>query len=241
MKRFFYDLHIHSCLSPCGDDDMTVCNIAGMAYIKGLRIAALTDHNTTDNTPAFFIACERQGIIPVAGAEVTTAEEIHLLCLFPTLKSALSFGRELHSRRMPVKNKPDIFGKQQILDEDDNIIGEEPYLLIPATQFTLEEATATALSYGGAAIPAHIDRPTNGILAILGTMPDKPHFDYIELADRANRDKIDIGERHVIVDSDAHYLENINEAENSISLDVDDDADDDAVRAALIAKLRGNT
>ena len=34
MNRYFYDLHVHSCLSPCGDDDMTPANIAGMAVIK---------------------------------------------------------------------------------------------------------------------------------------------------------------------------------------------------------------
>lgn len=31
--RLTYDLHIHSCLSPCGDSDMTPNNIVNMALL----------------------------------------------------------------------------------------------------------------------------------------------------------------------------------------------------------------
>ena len=78
MNKYYYDLHIHSCLSPCGDDDMTPANIAGMAALKGLQILALTDHNTVKNCPAFYKACRKHGIIPVAGMELTVSEDIHL-------------------------------------------------------------------------------------------------------------------------------------------------------------------
>ena len=47
----FVDLHMHSCLSPCADDDMTPANICGMAHIKGLDAIAVTDHNTARNLP----------------------------------------------------------------------------------------------------------------------------------------------------------------------------------------------
>ena len=50
-QRFSYDFHIHSCLSPCADNDMTPGNIAGMASLAELRIVALTDHNTCRNCP----------------------------------------------------------------------------------------------------------------------------------------------------------------------------------------------
>ena len=52
MIPLFYDLHIHSCLSPCGDDDMTPANLVGMAAVKGLDVIALTDHNSCRNCPA---------------------------------------------------------------------------------------------------------------------------------------------------------------------------------------------
>ncbi len=218
---------------------MTPANIAGMGFIKDLSLMALTDHNTSKNTPAFFEACEAYGIIPVAGMELTTAEEVHMLCLFPTLESALAFDEAVDGYRMKVKNKSDIFGTQNVLDSDDNIIGNDPFLLPIATMLTLEDAYALAVEYGGACMPAHIDRPSNGILAILGTMPEKPDFHYVELRDRSKREEVGAESRHVLVNSDAHWLEDINEPENSISLDVSDGSDADMIRKALIKKLRG--
>ena len=91
MNKYFYDLHVHSCLSPCGDDDNTPNNLAGMATLCGLNIVALTDHNTAKNCPAFFEAAKKQGIIPVAGMEVTTSEDIHAVCLFETLEGAMEY------------------------------------------------------------------------------------------------------------------------------------------------------
>jgi len=43
MQQLYYDLHLHSCLSPCGDDESTPGNIVGMAVVKGLQVIALTD------------------------------------------------------------------------------------------------------------------------------------------------------------------------------------------------------
>ncbi len=239
MKAFTYDLHIHSCLSPCGDDDMTVNNIAGMAFLKGLTLVALTDHNSCKNLPAFFSATEQYGIIPVPGMELTTAEEIHLLCLFDTLEAAMSFDSAIEPYRMKLKNRVEVFGYQHIIDENDEVIGEEEYFLPMATTLSLEAAVDMAVSHGAACMPAHIDRPSNGILAILGSMPDKPYFGYVELKDRAMRDECSVGERHVLVNSDAHRLEDINEAENTLKLPVDDSADAAEIRRALIKLLRG--
>ncbi len=239
MKTFFYDLHVHSCLSPCGDDEMTVANIAGMSYIKELGLVALTDHNTAKNAPAFFEACENYGIVPVAGVEVTTAEEIHLLCLFPTLDDAMRFDGKLSEYRLKIKNKPEIFGEQLIVNVDDEVVGRDEYLLPVATMLSLEDAVALADSFGAAYMPAHIDRPSNGILAILGTLPESPEFGYVELRDREARDRCGVGERHVIVNSDAHRLEDINEPENTLKLDVPEDAGHDEIRRALIRLLRG--
>ena len=50
--EYFADLHIHSCLSPCGDEDMTPANICGMAKLKGLDAIAICDHNSARNLPA---------------------------------------------------------------------------------------------------------------------------------------------------------------------------------------------
>lgn len=242
MSRYCYDLHLHSCLSPCADDDMTPANIAGMASLCGLQLLALTDHNTCGNCGAFLTACRQYGIVGVPGMELTTAEEIHLVCLFPTLEAAEAFDREVRKARLPIKNKPAVFGNQLYVDAEDNILGEEPDLLIPATQLSLEEGTALALSCGGAAYPAHIDRPSNGIIGILGDLPERPFFPTLELNDRENveayREKYGLQDRRLLCSSDAHRLESMRDAGPYLDLD-DEPYSSQRVRDALIELLRG--
>ena len=139
MNRYYYDFHIHSCLSPCGDDDMTPANIAGTAALAGLNLVALTDHNTVKNCPAFFKAARKYGIVAIAGMELTTSEDIHIVCIFEKLQEALMFGEEIDKHRTLIKNKAEIFGRQQILDEEDNVVGEEEHLLINATDISIED------------------------------------------------------------------------------------------------------
>lgn len=235
MTRYYYDLHVHSCLSPCGDDDMTPNNIAGMAALKGLNIVALTDHNTTKNCPAFFEACKRQGIIPIAGMELSTAEDIHLVCLFERLEDAMRFGEEVRGHLMPIKNRPEIFGKQNILNSDDEIIGEEDILLISATDLALEDAIALAKNFGAHVHPAHIDRESNGMVAILGDVPSEYGFKVFELREADSIGKLsavveELSPKRVLVCSDAHYLWDINEALNSILID------DEPYSSALVRK-----
>lgn len=241
MSRYFYDLHLHSCLSPCADDDMTPSNIAGMASLCGLQLIALTDHNTCGNCGALLQACRQYGIVGVPGIELTTAEEIHLVCLFPGLVQAEEFERQVREHRLPIRNKPEIFGNQLFVDVDDNVVGEEPNLLIPATTLSLEEGTALALSCGGAAFPAHIDRPSNGIIGILGDLPERPFFPTVELNDRENRgeyrEKYGLQDRRMLCSSDAHHLWDIRDAANSIELD-DEPYSSQRVRDVLIQLLR---
>lgn len=223
MKRFYYDLHIHSCLSPCGDIDMTPNNIAAMSKLKGLDVIALTDHNTARNCPAFFSACEKNNIIPIAGMEITTAEDIHLVCLFESLESALRCSDELYPHILNIKNKPKVFGEQIIMNENDEIIGYEDKLLISATDFWLKEAFEFARYFGALVYPAHIDRQANGIISILGDIPPDISICCVEFHNAGNVEnyikKYNAVENcQVLCSSDAHRLEDINEAENFITL-----------------------
>ena len=245
MTPYYYDLHIHSCLSPCADDDMTPNNIAGMAALKGLQIIALTDHNSCKNCPAFFEACRRQGIIPIAGMELSTAEDIHLVCLFESLDDAMRFDKQISAHLMDVKNRPEIFGEQLILDGEDNEIGREDTLLISATDLWVDDAIALAKSYGAHVHPAHIDRESNGMIAILGDIPLEYGFNCVEFNDGNNIDGIKqkydatVDARH-IVSSDAHHLWDINEAEHYVELD-DEPYSSALVRSRLFEYLNGKT
>ena len=241
MNRYYYDLHLHSCLSPCGDDDNTPNNLCGMASLLGINILALTDHNTTKNCPAFFTAAKRYGIIPIAGMELTTSEDIHVVCLFEHLDDAMKFGDFVDGRRVLIKNKPDFFGRQQILDGDDNIVSEEEYLLSNATDISIEEVYSLVQGFGGISYPAHIDREANGIVAILGTIPQDSEFRVYELHDGERREeyskKYGIPKERFVISSDAHVLTDMREKENYF--DIDDEPYSSAkVREELFRLLR---
>ena len=241
MSRYYYDLHIHSCLSPCGDNDNTPNNIVGMGVLGGLQIMALTDHNTCRNCPAFFAAAKKQGIIPVAGMELTTAEDIHMVCLFPDLESAMAFDEEVARHLVRIPNRPDIFGDQLILDENDEVIGTLPDLLSNATDISVDEADSLVEFYGGVCYPAHIDREANGIIAVLGDLPPHEHYSCVELHDGSReeefRDKYALDGVLVTVGSDAHCLWDIRDKERYIELD-DEPYSSALVRANLIERLR---
>lgn len=245
MAKFYYDLHMHSCLSPCADDDMTPTAAAGMAALNGLSIAALTDHNSCGNLPAFFAACRAYGVVPIAGMELETAEAVHVVCLFPKLSDAMAFWQLVReSYMMPFKNDAAVFGGQFYMNEEDEVIGTEEILLITSTTLSLDDGVRLVHAHGGFAFPAHIDRTSNGIIAILGDIPPEPGFTCAEFNDSANvaayREKYaSVAPLTVLVNSDAHRLTAVHEAENYLELDADP-ADEDAVRAAFFAFLRKN-
>lgn len=242
MSRFYYDLHVHSCLSPCADNDNTPYNICAMASLCGIDILALTDHNSVKNCPAFFSAARSFGIVPVAGMELTTSEDIHVVCLFETLDMALAFGEEINSRRVLIKNRPDIFGDQLILGENDELICTEEFLLPNATTLSLDEVPEVVSKYGGVCYPAHIDRDANGIIAILGTIPPTPDFSAYEIRDKENVDKYvsaySLGGKVIVIDSDSHYLTDFKDAESYLELNCDKSNEGEVIRS-LFAYLRG--
>lgn len=242
MKPLYYDFHIHSCLSPCADNDMTPNNIAGTAVLAGIDVMALTDHNTLKNCPAFFSAAKRNGIIPIAGAEVTTSEDIHVVCLFEALEAGMEFDLFLDSKRIKIPNRADIFGEQLILDENDEVISTDGFLLSNATGISIDNIAKIVSSYNGVAYPAHVDRQSNSVTAVLGAFPDDPNFTCAEFHDKTKIDTLEalypeIRTRKKIVSSDAHFLWDIRDKDNKINIDTDPSYPGEAVRE-IIKNLR---
>lgn len=234
-----YDLHIHSCLSPCGSDDMTPANIAGMAMLAGLDVFAVSDHGSTKNCRAAAEAAEEYGLVFVPAMELTTDEESHILCLFPELKAAEEFGDYVHSKLADVQNRPEFFGNQFIMDANDNILGTEDRLLISATSISVEQVPALVEEYGGVAIPAHIDRDSFSVLANLGFFDRRWGFPAVEITRRG--DKAALAEMHsdlrgmaFITDSDAHQLDALPDAEFEL------EADERTAKAVIEAVKRGS-
>lgn len=221
MISLSYDFHIHSCLSPCGDDDMTPGNIVGMAALKGLDVIALTDHNSCKNCPAFLRFAEEFGILAIPGMEINTSEEVHAVCLFPTLEQAMAFDSYVYKRLMPFPNNEEIFGKQQIYNEEDECVGTESLLLINSVDISFDELWELVRSYGGVMIPAHIDKNANSLISNLGFVPPDSKFRTAELKDLRRLHEVKKGNPYldtcrIISDSDAHYLEDIREPELTI-------------------------
>lgn len=223
MPDVYYDLHMHSCLSPCGDSEMTVNNIVHMAMVQELSLIALTDHNSCKNCPAFLKVAAECGMAALPGMELNTAEEIHVVCLFPGLENALEFDRYVARHLLRVKNNPKIFGEQLILDEGDQIVGEEEYLLINATDISVAEVLPLVRQYGGLAYPAHIDKSSYSILSSIGALPPEYGFTAVEVAHperfagRPESAALPSGLRWV-TSSDAHYLWDISPKSHSVPL-----------------------
>ncbi len=234
--RYYYDLHIHSCLSPCGDDESTPDSIAGMGELNGLSVMALTDHNTAKNCPAFFKAALKHNIIPIGGMELTTAEDIHIVCLFDTLEKTMVFDEYIGTRRILIKNRTDIFGNQLIADSEDNIIGKDEYLLSNATTISLDEAPELVDKFGGVCYPAHIDRQSNGIISVLGDFPETPYFASAEVhnGELAKEYGEKYGKR-TVTSSDAHYLWDISEQTNFLEFE----CEREEVAGKFLSYLRG--
>lgn len=243
MNQYYYDFHIHSCLSPCGDNDMTPNNIAGVGVLVGLQIMALTDHNTAKNCPAFFQAAKKNGIVPIAGMELTTAEDIHVICLFETLEGALEFDKYVDAHRMKVPNNVKIFGDQQIMDGEDNVVGSDPYYLLPATDIMIDDVPGLVKNYGGVSYPAHVDREANGIISTLGGFPDINGFLNAEFYDSGKKEEYFekfplLREKNILVSSDAHNLWSIRDENDFLWID-DEPYSSEKVRSEVFKKLRG--
>ncbi len=213
-----YDLHIHSCLSPCGDNDMTPGNILGMAVVKGLEVVTISDHNAAGNLPAAQKIADAYGLLLVPAIEITTMEEVHMLGYFPDVDTAVEFGRMLKEHLPKKKNKPAFFGEQLLMNEDDEVIGTEDALLIGATDFPLEQCAEKVRSFGGVPVPAHINRGSNGVLINLGFLPEQPCFTTVEVWRHLPCPMEPRENRHVLHSSDAHYLGDIQEPESRLRL-----------------------
>ena len=215
---YFADLHIHSCLSPCGDNDMTPADICGMAKLKGLEMIAVTDHNATANLPYVQKAADFYDLLLIPGIELTTREEVHLLGYFPDVETAVAFGEYLKPHMPKGKNKPDFFGHQWVMNEDGEVLREEETLLIGASNLSLKAAAQSIREFGGVPVPAHINRGSNGVLINLGFIPEDISFTAVEVWRALPCSHSAQAGRVVLHSSDAHYLGDILEPEIKVPL-----------------------
>jgi PHP family Zn ribbon phosphoesterase len=244
------DFHNHSCLSPCGSLDLSPGTLVELAAARGVKVLALTDHNSSLNCPAFAKHCRRRGVIPLLGMEATTREEIHVLCLFTSLKASLAFGEYAYTLLFPFPNDPEKTGDQVYVDEDDNIEGEVEYYLSTPLDLTVDAIGPRVAEYGGIVIPAHVDRPAFSMTSQLGVIVDGPWtaLECTRLPPSFNNAPLDTLGYPLTTSSDAHYPEHV--ARRPFMLDIspeelvpqgsEAEADMEALKRALAKRPRFN-
>lgn len=219
-----YDLHIHSCLSPCADIEMTPNNIVNMSVLNGLNVIAITDHNSCKNCKALVEAGKKANLLVIPGMEICTNEDIHVICLFETVTDAENFSTYVYSNMPLIPHRPDIFGEQIIMNSNDIEISRESYLLLNATNISVNDILSTTNKYNGTAFPAHIDRSSYSVISSLGDIPPEAGFNTIEISTKGNIEKMKllhpiIKDKLILINSDSHYLENLISEKRYIEID----------------------
>lgn len=223
MEKYFFDLHIHSALSPCADNEMTPNNIVNMSVLKKLDFISITDHNSMKNVEAVIKCSEGKDIIIVPGMEVETSEEIHVITLFKDIDSLKKLASKVYDSLPNIKNRVDIFGEQLVFDYNDQMVESEEKLLLVGCGLSIDEVIKITRENNGIPIPAHINRESNSILSSFGYIPLELNIKTVEISNNSDKVKLleeftDLNSYKIITSSDAHRLKDILEPIQSIEL-----------------------
>lgn len=206
-----FDLHIHSCLSPCANLEMSPAEIVARAKAAGMDGIALTDHQSARNTPAIAECARRAGLGCLYGLEVCTAEEVHTLTIFDTVEQSQAMTDWVYEAMIKRVNDPEVFGDQPIVTADDDIVELEWRILALACRRTIVETGEKCHELGGLFIAAHIDRSSFSCYSQLGAIPEDAGFDAVELSRTADETAwlAKAAGYAVTRSSDAHNLDDV--------------------------------
>jgi PHP family Zn ribbon phosphoesterase len=182
LRRFRADLHIHSCLSPCGELTNFPRKIVERALDEGLQIIALCDHNTAENAAATVEAAAGTTLTVLPGMELTSEEEVHILAVFDSMADALPAQKEVYESLPAVRDKDPFVQDQVIVNKDDDVMGFCARSLMAATRLTVHEVVELVHRYNGLAIASHIDREAFGLVSQLGFIPPGLALDALEVS-----------------------------------------------------------
>lgn len=216
MRFYPADLHIHTALSPCAENEMTPPAIIKAAKMKGLEIIGICDHNSAENVAAVMEAGAVQGITVIGGIEVQTVEDIHVLTLFPHMDPLLSWQREIYSALPWAENDEERFGEQLVMDSSGRITRKLHHLLLASTSLGIDYVGRRVGELGGLIIPSHVDRPSFSLIRNLGFVPDGLSPECLEISrnisvEQARVKYPSISGYHLIRCSDAHRLDEISD------------------------------
>jgi hypothetical protein len=207
------DLHIHTCLSPCGESESVPTRIVQLALDAGVDALAVCDHNASENVVPVRKAAEGKDLTVFGGMEITSQEEVHILGIFDEAGS-LEKMQELVYANLAGRNNKEVFGPQYIVEEEDYVEGYNEHLLIGATDLSVDAVISAVRDFGGLVIASHIDREAFGLISQLGFVPEGLDLDAVELSKNYKKSAYSlegIGYPFVIF-SDAHHPEDIGTA-----------------------------
>jgi PHP family Zn ribbon phosphoesterase len=214
MRVFRADLHTHTVLSPCGDLEMSPINMLRKAKECGIDILGITDHNSTLHAPLIRTLAEKEGVMVLMGAEVTTKEEVHCLCFFESEEELALFQTYLEKHLPAIPNDVKHFGEQLVVNEKEEILDEIEVLLISGLDQSIEEVEQKVHELKGLFIPAHINKARNSVISQLGFLPPDLRVDALEISRHTTKEEF-VGKNNYLKEysfiqsSDAHYIDNI--------------------------------
>lgn len=206
-----YDLHIHSGLSPCAEDEMSPNNIVQMAKLHQLDLISVCDHNSTYQQAITAKIAQKNGIEYWYGVELNTKEDVHVLAYFKKLEHIQSLQNTLNHHIQRIQNNEDFFGQQIIYDENDYRISKVDYLLLSALDLNLNDCIHEIHKNHGKAVLAHIYGKENGIIQQLGFIPQDIYIDGVEVQSendisRFKKEYPRYEHLPIFINSDAHRL-----------------------------------
>lgn len=224
MKRFVADLHIHTCLSPCAELDMTPRRIIDAAVKKGLDVIAISDHNSAENAGVAAKIAEDRGIKVLPAMEVTSYEEAHVLAIFDSTENVMDMQEIIYKNLPDGINDERLSGYQVVVNEEDEVLGFNKRILFGATSLSLNTLVDTIHSFGGIAVASHIDKEIFSVISQLGFIPDDIAFDALEISYNTKRERAEsvfgaYGSIPWITSSDAHHLGDIGRRTTSFFLE----------------------
>jgi PHP family Zn ribbon phosphoesterase len=221
MKTMKADLHIHTCLSPCGDLEMSPKGIAEQARIKEIDILGICDHNSAENVPALIKAAQKYEISVLPGMEVTSQEEVHILALFDEVDQANKL-QEIIYAHLPGENDEDTFGMQVVVNAEGEVLSFNNKLLIGASTLSVDEVVKTIHDLDGLAIAAHIDREGFSLIGQLGFIPEGLDLDALEISPAISHEeamKRFNPPYPLTCSSDAHFIQDIGKGYTSFYIE----------------------
>jgi 3',5'-nucleoside bisphosphate phosphatase len=160
----------------------------------------------------------------VYGAEVTTKEDVHCICLFGNDSNRLHFQEYIEQNLPNIKNNPDIFGHQLVVNEREEILDEIEPLLISGLNVGINDLEKKVHLLGGLFIPAHIDRLKYSLISQLGFVPKDLNFDALEISkgtpiEKALQDFSYIKNARFIKSSDSHTLNQLGSSNTFLKME----------------------